>query len=383
MKIAIVCPDGLSVLLFLKGVIRTLKERDGVEVVVVNDDGEYKEEIEALGTKSIRVEMCRFMSPLKDVIYTAKLYRIFKQENIDVVINVSTKPNIYGTIAAKLSRSKKILCSVWGRGAAFVDDTSVQQQLLKMSLSALYWVAFKLSDKVWFTNMNDYEYFRSRHTVSPQKVILTKNYVNIEEYSPSVLPLERLEELRTELHLTDQHQVVVMVGRMIWAKGVREFVEASRLLEEKLPFVKFILVGPEEDGSADAVPVSYLREHERSNNFQWVGFRNDVKDLYRLADLAVLPSYYREGGFPRALTEPMSMGKPIIASDSVDCRSPVEDGKNGYLVPIKNAHALASRIEELMLDEEKRAAFGRYSRSKAKKELDENVVVPQVIEAFL
>lgn len=383
MKIAIVCPDGLSVLLFLKGVIRTLIERQGVEIIVLNDDGEYKKEIEALGTKSIRVAMRRFMNPLADVTYTRTLYRIFKREKVDVVINVSTKPNIYGTIAAKLSRSPRILCSVWGRGAAFVDGGGVKQRLLRTTLSTLYWVAFKLCDKVWFTNMNDYEYFRSRRSVSPHKAILTKNYVDTVEYAPSPLSPERLQTLREEFQLTDRHNVVVMVGRMIWAKGVREFVEASQLLQAKRPFVKFILVGPEEEGSADAVPASYLRESGRGNNFQWVGFRNDVKDLYRLADVAVLPSYYREGGFPRALTEPMSMGKPIIASDSVDCRSPVEEGKNGYLVPIKDSHALASCIEELMLDQGKREAFGRYSRIKAQKELDENVVVPQVIEAFL
>ena len=142
-------------------------------------------------------------------------------------------------------------------------------------------------------------------------------------------------------------------------------------------------MGPEEKTSPNAVPTSYLEESVKSDNFQWVGFRNDVKDLYALSDLAVLPSYYREGGYPRALTEPMAMGKPVIAADSIDCRAPVEDGKNGYLVPIKDSQALADAIEMLMRDDEKRKQFGHYSRLKAEREYDEKVIVQQMINEFM
>lgn len=169
---------------------------------------------------------------------------------------------------------------------------------------------------------------------------------------------------------------------MIWAKGVGEFAEAAEILRDRLPFVKFILVGPEETTSPDAVPEMYLKDAERKANFMWIGFRNDVKDLYALSDVAVLPSYYREGGYPRALTEPMAMGKPVIAADSIDCRAPVENGRNGFLVPIKDSKALAAAIETLMVDEKKREEFGRYSRIKAVTEYDEKVIVRQVVEAF-
>jgi N,N'-diacetylbacillosaminyl-diphospho-undecaprenol alpha-1,3-N-acetylgalactosaminyltransferase len=174
-----------------------------------------------------------------------------------------------------------------------------------------------------------------------------------------------------------------MVARMIWAKGIKEFVEASKILKDRMPHVKFVLVGPKEEGIDDAVPESYLTESERSENFIWTGFRNDVKDLYAISDLAVLPSYYREGGYPRALTEPMAMGKPVITTDNVDCRSTVEHGRNGYLVPIKNAKALADAIEILMNDDKKRERFGQYSRLKAVKEYDEKIIVQQVIKKFL
>ena len=107
-----------------------------------------------------------------------------------------------------------------------------------------------------------------------------------------------------------------------------------------------------------------------------------MKELYSLSDLAVLPSYYKEGGHPRGLLEPMSMGKPVIAADTVDCRSPVEHGKNGYLVPIKDPEALASAIEDLMKDALKRKEFGEYSRKKVLAEYDEGVVIKQMFGEF-
>jgi N,N'-diacetylbacillosaminyl-diphospho-undecaprenol alpha-1,3-N-acetylgalactosaminyltransferase len=236
---------------------------------------------------------------------------------------------------------------------------------------------------VWFTNINDYNYFIAHKTVPRRKTVLTKNYVNADDYRPYTLPNERLTLLRQELNLSGHDKMAIMVGRMIWAKGVREFIEASKILQGKMPNAKFILVGPEEATSPDAVPTEYLQEACMSRNFKWLGFRKDVKDLYSISDLAVLPSYYREGGYPRALTEPMAMGKPVIAADSEDCRNPVEHGKNGYLVPIKDSRALADAIESLMRDDQKREQFGLYSRLKVEREYDEKVIVKYVVDAFL
>jgi N,N'-diacetylbacillosaminyl-diphospho-undecaprenol alpha-1,3-N-acetylgalactosaminyltransferase len=153
-------------------------------------------------------------------------------------------------------------------------------------------------------------------------------------------------------------------------------------LHSELPEVKFILVGPLDEGSPDSIPKSYLIENNKHNNFMWIGFRREVKELYAIADLAVLPSYYREGGFPRALTEPMAMGKPVITTNSVHCRGTVEEGKNGYLVPVKDSKALADAIAILINDDNKRKEFGRYSRLKAENEFNEKVIVPKVVKEF-
>lgn len=388
MNAAIVCPNDYSTVQFCKGIIHELRNYNNCNVYVISDvygentNGYYTRILESWGTKHIYLKMNRFINPVEDFKCCYALYKIFRKENIDVVINISTKPNIYGTVTAKMAGANKILCSIWGRGRVFVENSG-ENNLLKSLLLSLYWVSFKLCTRAWFTNINDFNYFINHKIVTKSKTILTKNYVSTDDYRPYVLSNERLFELRKEFELEDDDKMVIMVGRMIWAKGVKEFIEASKILKNRLPKTKFILVGPEEKGSPDAIPEEYLDENKTTENFRWVGFRKDVKDLYALADIAVLPSYYKEGGYPRALTEPMAMGKPVIAADSTDCRAPVEHGKNGYLVPTKNSQELANAIEILINDDNQRKEFGLYSRIKAEREYDEKVIVKQVIEEFL
>ena len=118
-----------------------------------------------------------------------------------------------------------------------------------------------------------------------------------------------------------------------------------------------------------------MREKEKSANFKWLGFQDDVKRLYAIADLAVLPTYYKEGGYPRALLEPMAMGKPVITTNSEDCRGAIEDGKNGFLVPIQDSRALASAVDQIMSDDHLRERLGAYSREKAVRDFDEQEIV--------
>ncbi|MBM2832906.1 MAG: hypothetical protein HW406_67 [Candidatus Brocadiaceae bacterium] len=379
MKIAIVCPDGLSIVLFCKGIIRVLKRIKDTEVFVLSKDGTYKSEIESLGVKSVTVDMYRFFNPLKDFQYFVTLYRIFKREKFDIVINFTTKPNIYGTFAAKMAHINKIISHVVGLGSISLPSDTLTGKLLRYVFLKLYCLSCKLSEKLWFTNRNDLNYFISQGITMQGKSVLTKNYLDTDEYSPTSVSEETLSTLRKELQLVEHNRIVVMVARLIWPKGIKEFVEAAQLLKDKYPYLKFLLVAPVESGGPNAVPESYVREKEKASNFKWLGFRSDVKSFYALSEVTVLPSYYKEGGYPRTLLEPMSMGKPIITTDSPDCREMVEDGKNGYLVPIKDSKLLAEAIEKLIIDENKRKAFGLYSRLKAEKEFDEKKIVSEAL----
>ncbi len=386
MKIAIVAPNDLTVFLFCKGIIKALQNCVSNEIYIISDTlgessgGYYTNILRSWDTIHVPIRCYRFIDPLKDLKYMLSLYKILRREKIEAVVNVTTKPNTYGSIVAKIANVKKNVCCVWGMGAAFLESNSLKKRLIRFSVLNLYMTAFKVCSNAWFTNEADYDYFISRGMLSTEKAILTKNYVNTEEYSPSSISTRTLVRLQRELGLKEKDKVVIMVARMSWSKGVREFVESSIILKDKLPQVKFILVGPKDEGSPDSVPESYIRANEKNGNFKWLGFRNDVKALYSISDLAVFPSYYREGGFPRGLTEPMSMGKPIITTNSIHCKGTVEDSKNGLLVPIKDSQGLADAIEQLMNDDIRREKFGRYSRQKALNEFSEEVIVSKVIK---
>jgi glycosyltransferase involved in cell wall biosynthesis len=143
--------------------------------------------------------------------------------------------------------------------------------------------------------------------------------------------------------------------------------------------VRFLLIAPPEPGTLEAVPEAYVAEAQRAGDIVWLGFRKDVRELYALADIAVLPSYYKEGGYPRALLEPMALGKPVIAADTPECRGPVEPDGNGFLVPPRDPAALAGRIEQLILDPGLRERFGTRSREIVLERFADHIVGHQVL----
>lgn len=377
MKIAFVCPDGHSIMLFCTGILKTLKDIADAEVYVLCAPGPYRKDIEALGVTCVHVDCYRFISPVRDCRYFLSLYRVFRREQFDLVINFSTKPNIYGTPAAWLAGVKKVVVHVVGLGSAFSQAVNAKGRIVKQIFVRLYHLTFRLGTKVWFTNKNDLEYFLQRHMIDRDKAVLTRNYLNIDKFSPGSVSAAELLELKQELRIAEGERVVVMVARMIWPKGIREYAEAAELLKDRHPHIRFFLVAPLEIGSPDAVPESYIAEKEKTANLKWLGFRDEVKKIYALADLAVLPSYYKEGGYPLGLLEPMAMGKPVITADCIDCRGAVENGKNGLLVPARDSKALAEAILTIVEDKTKADSYGQYSRLKIETEFDEKKVIAQ------
>jgi glycosyltransferase involved in cell wall biosynthesis len=351
-----------------------------VELVALCDVSSLKSDLEALGVETRHADADGSFNLFADLKYVARLTRILRQEQCDGALVCCTKPNVYGAIAARLAGVNRVTLHVVGLGAAFVPGGGLKRAMIRLGLEMLYRLAGRLSTNVWFVNPNDAEYFVSRRLVPTDKTVLTLSYLDTSEYTPSGNGAADLTDVREELGIASSDRVVLMVARMIWSKGVREFAEAAALLRDRYPDARFLLAGPSDEG-LDPVPESYLRERESLANLTWLGFRPDIKRLYALADMAVLPTYYKEG-MPRALLEPMAMGKPLIASDSADCRGAVEHGKNGYVVPVRDSHALAAAIGRLLDDPEARVRFGEHSRIKAETEFSEDHMIPKALRAL-
>jgi N,N'-diacetylbacillosaminyl-diphospho-undecaprenol alpha-1,3-N-acetylgalactosaminyltransferase len=380
-KVAIVIPDGLSATLFCSGMIRAICRSAECEVAVISEAGESGTRIEELGARSIELRMHRYVSPLRDVVYVLRLAQILRREKFDSVVNFSTKPNVYGPIAARLAGCHRVVCHVVGLGSTFIvsEGKDPSRWALRVVVRLLYRLAARLSDAMWFTNRNDLACFEEWGLVRRTETLLTRSYLDVNRYSAAGITEDAVESVRCELGLEGGDLVVLMIARMIWAKGIREFVEAAVFLHSTFPSLHFVLVAPPEEDSDGAVPASYIAQHTSKANLQWLGFRSDIESLIGLCDVAVLPSYYREGGYPRALLEPMAMGKPVVAADTTDCRGPVDHGVTGYLVPPRDSRALAAAIAKLVEDPSLRKTFGANARQRIESEFDEDVIVPEAL----
>lgn len=389
-KVVCITPDDLSTLIFCKTLSRLLSERGDTELVTISGHVEgqatdmYKEDIDKdVISKHIAVPMRRFISPLRDIAYLFRLYRILRREKCSAVITFTTKPNIYGQIAAFMAAVPLRIMAVRGLGRIFNSTSTIKGRILHRMLILLYRLSCRLTNRVWFTNQGDLDEFVSMSLVQEEKTFVTRNAVDLTDFCMDRIDTVSLEALRKDFKLKPSDQVVLMVARLIEQKGVCEFAEAAIKLHESLPNLFFLLVAPEEPENSSMISVNYIRKMEAQSNLCWLGFRKDARELYALCDLAVLPSYYKEGGYPRALLEAMAYGKPVIAANTPECRGPVEDGHNGYLVEPKDSVALALAIEKITTNPELSDRMGACSLTKMRTEFDDKIVFGALINEVL
>ncbi len=379
MKIALILNEAFSMYHFRGGLIQTLVQK-GLEVYTIIPPGAFTEDLKKLGAKVIHVNMERFFSPWQDLILILRLYKIFVRNQFDIVHNMTIKPNIYGTISARLAGINRIVCLVSGVGYVFSDNSDIKSFLIRRPVYYLYRIAMHISHKTWFQNSDDFEYFIQNKLISKKKgVVIRSGGINTKVFKPDSVSQKEMDGLRQEFNIPLEKYCVLMVSaRMIWSKGVREFIEAANTLHDKFPDWYFLLVCPKDPGSPDSVPESFISSNKMERLIIIDKFRYDIKVFESISEIMVLPSYYREG-VPRTLLEGLSMGKPIITTAHTGCRETVDEGKNGFLIPIKNSEKLIEKLEILMTDDLLRERFGRFSREKAVTEFNESLVVTRIV----
>ncbi len=383
MKVVMIVNSDFATWHFRRGLISRLIDC-GHDVLLLTPDGTMAgdtsiiSKLTGLGARHITVPFYRFPSVWRDLKVLFQLLRILRDEKPDIIHNMAAKANIYGALAGKLAGVPCIVSLVCGVGYGFDPPKTARQRVLRFLMSTLYWLAGKATNRMWFLNEDDLELFVERKLIRREKTILIcSEGVNFDEYSADSIAPESLRSLRAELGLDDSTQVVLMmVSRVTWSKGVKEFVEASQASGSWEKPVKFIMAGPLDPDSPDPVPAEYLNE---TSQFKWLDFRRDVVELLALSDVVALPSFYREG-VPRTLLEAMAMKKPLVTTDNVGCRDTVDDGKTGYLIPVRDTEAFAATVKRLVEDDELRASFGEAGYRKAKQEFAEAVVNARVFK---
>ncbi|MBU1916973.1 glycosyltransferase family 4 protein [bacterium] len=378
-KIALIINEDFSMWHFRRGLLSALVKK-GFDVYVITPTGPYVEKMESLGLTHIAIPMERFIGPLADLFLFIRLFFLFRKHRFDIVHTMTVKPNVFGVIAAKLAGIKKVVGLVSGTGFVFSETVNLRQKVLRALVCRLYRFANRFTTRVWFQNGEDLDIFVAHKLISRNKTLLIKSGgINIDEYSFETVSEDSLHKLREELNVKASSVVIMLISaRMIVSKGIKEFLEASKVLADKYPQAIFVLVGPLEPHSPEAIPQDVLESYDAPNVRLILTFRSDVKELVAVSDVMTLPSYYREG-VPRVLLEALALNKPIVTTDNVGCREVVDDGKNGFIVPIKNHIALADAFSKLISDESLRREYGNYSRRRAENEFSEKEVVRRII----
>lgn len=355
MKILFVANYMWDIYIFRAGVLRAMVE-DGHEVVAVApDDGRIDMEKAISGVRTVSIKLNkRGINPIEDIKLTKDLYKLYKKENPDIIFHYTIKPNIYGTLAAKLA-GKKSVAILTGLGYSFVKGG-----LIAKAAVMLYKFSLRFSKEIWVLNKDDKDTLLSKGIGNDKKIfILPGEGTDCQRFKP--LPMER----------KDDKTVFLMAARAFFDKGFREYEEAARILKGKAEFWFLGALGGE---AVSGITKEYMDKLVEEGIIKYLGTTNKPENVFKEADCIVLPSY-REG-ISKVLMEAAAMEKPIITTDVTGCRDIVDDGVNGYLVKVKDSSDLAEKMEKFIsLPKEKKIALGKAGRKKILREFDEKIVI--------
>ena len=329
------------------------------DLCAVGSDPVLAESFDQEGLRYRTYRMTRGANPLLDIEAVRDLVQIFRSERPDIVHAFDTKPCVWGRLAAKIAGVPVVIGTLPGLGSLYAEP-GWKGRLVRLGYQPLQSIACRVSDRTVFQNDEDAAEFIRRHVVPRDRVsVIRGSGVDTDEFAP--VPAAAGAQGPLGLGLPSDRVLVVMVSRILRAKGVLEYAAAARIVRDADPTVRFLLVGAADVESIHALTAAELEQ--LNNSVTWVGPRKDVKEILGLADVFAFPSFYREG-IPRVLLEAASMGLPLVAADVPGSRDIVADGVNGYLVPPRDAQAFGEAVLRLSASPDLRRTFGERSRER-------------------
>jgi len=368
-RVVVIGPLAASVLRFRGTLLQTMSEAGHDVLAVAPDDDEYvRTELASRAIPFVTVPMSRAgMNPLRDVHTLLALTRLLRTWRADCVLAFSSKPVVYGLLAARLAGVPVRSAMITGIGSALAGGGDRRSHTARWVLERLYRRSLRYADVVFFQNADDERLFRDRALVRPdQRVVrIAGSGVDLDHFRVVPLPPPPL--------------VFLMICRLIRDKGVIEFVEASRIVGKCRPDARFQLLGPL-DVNPTAITERQLSAWQEEGVVEYLGRADDVRPAWAAAQVCVLPSYHE--GMPRVVLEAMSIGRAIITTDVPGCRETVRDGENGYLVRARDPVALAERMCDMIDQPDRLAGMGRLSRVMAEERFDVHSVNRVIMDAL-
>lgn len=341
----------------------------GYDVTIVSEDTGVSDKIRQAGLKTVALPINKAGANIKDEIKTFKfLYKLFKKEKPDIVHLVGLKTMLWGSLACKLLGVKAMVSAVCGLGVLF-DEEHAQSFMTQNILKVLRVTHRRERLAVVFQNNDDKAIFMNAKIMREDQCAFTNGSgINLQNYDYTPEP-------------TEGPIKIIFTARMVEDKGTLVLIDAAKKLEaEDKGKVQFLLCGGLET-NPNGITKEVLESKCDGEYIQWLGHRKDVLELLKQSHIMAFPSWYREG-LPKSVIEAEAIGRPVVTTDSVGCRDTVVDGKNGFMIPIKDSDALAAALKKLIDNAELRKEMGRNAREFAVNKFDIKDVVQVHLDVY-
>jgi len=355
-KIIVIGSYAESLVNFRGPLLKKMAE-NGHEVMACAPDAspDIQEKLKDLGVAYRNIPLDRTgLNPVRDIYTIFRLISLFREVRPDMVLGYTIKPVIYGSLAGRIASVPRIFSMITGLGYAF-SDGGLKERLVGAVVRFLYKLSIGANRRIFFQNPDDRDIFLMLGLLRNfrQAALINGSGVDVDFFQPTPFP-GKISFL--------------LIARLIKDKGVLEYVKAARIVKKRYPQTRFYLVGWIDEGP-QGISSADLDYWVNEGAIEYLGRLDNVRPAIADASVYVLPSYYPEGT-PRTVLEAMSMGRPVITTDAPGCRETVIDGKNGFLVPVRDVNALADRMEYFIKNPEMIVSMGKESRRIAVEKYD-------------
>ena len=345
-------------------------QAQGYELLLISPPGPYGQKLRELGLRWEPVPMDRrSLNPLSELVLLWYLVRLLRREKPALVHGFTIKCAVYGSLAARLARVPARINAVAGMGYVFTSNDAKARLLRPMVRALMHAALDGRNARLILQNPDDVALFERAGFVDRAHIrLIPGSGVDCSRFVARA-PDDGASPLR-----------VLLATRLLWDKGVEEFVAAARQLRGEGRAIRFLLAGDPDPGNPAAVPEANVRAWQAEGVVEWLGHVDDMPALLASVDVVVLPSY-REG-LPKTLIEAAACALPLVTTDVPGCREVVDDGVNGLLVPPRDVDALAQAIARLHDDPALAVRLGAAARAKALSRFDESIVIADTVGVY-
>ncbi len=342
---------------------------DGFEVVVATRVNQDRARITAAGLRLIPLTWSRRgFNPFTELGFIWELIQIYRREKPDVVHHVAIKPVLYGSLAAWFGSVPSVINALGGLGFIFSSRTRMARVLRPLTKTAFRMLLNVGRSLLIVQHSDDRRLLVENGMIERSRVRIIRGAgVDVNEFvrlpEPAGVPL------------------VMLASRLLWDKGVGEFVEAARRLLQQGVRARFVIVGQGDPENPASIPDAQLKTWQESGFIEWWGKRSDMAQVLSSAHVVCLPTAYGEG-VPKVLLEAAACGRPIVATDVPGCREIVRQGENGLLVPPRDLTALMEAIHRLIGAADVRREMGLRGRVIAETEFSADRVIQETLRLY-